>query len=76
MESHTQCYFRRTFILCWMIAMVSLAVNMCVAQHIQGLDTSDPSLRIYNPTKWSDSVCVKVPTGRFAAPGLLDWSRL
>lgn len=33
-------------------------------------------LRLYNPTGWGGAVPVEVPTGRLAAPGLVDWDHV
>ncbi|MCU0962516.1 MAG: glycoside hydrolase family 20 zincin-like fold domain-containing protein, partial [Pirellulaceae bacterium] len=35
-----------------------------------------PAIGLYNPTPWEVAVPVEIPTGRLAAPGLVDWTQV
>lgn len=39
---------------------------------------ADPvaSIRLHNPTAWSEAMPVEVPVGRLATPGIVDWSKV
>ncbi len=51
----------------WLASILVLA-----AQPGDGL----PAIRLFNPTAWEGPALVEVPTGRIAAPGLIDWSNV
>ena len=38
--------------------------------------TALASIRLYNPTSWSGSMVVEVPTGHVGAPGQIDWTQV
>ncbi len=35
-----------------------------------------PTIRVHNPTDWNGTAVLKVPVGRLASPGLIDWNRV
>ncbi len=55
---------------------LAVAAPLAVAASAHTAARPSAQIALHNPTRWEGPTVVELPTGRIAAPGLLDWRRV
>ncbi len=53
-----------------------LLPTLALTAHLCAVPAPLGGIALFNPTEWRGSALVEVPTGRIAAPGLIDWAKV
>ena len=59
-----------------LISTLLFSVHLCASPAFDTAPEALGGIALHNPTAWRGAALVEVPTGRVAAPGLIDWSNV
>ena len=57
-----------------LLSMLAFVAQMTANPAFDPAPGAFGGVALYNPTPWQGPALVEIPTGRIAAPGIIDWS--